>query len=210
MLEFLKPFFGDKSLSFEQLQEAVGQSDVKPVNLSDGNYVSKDKYDAEIRKKDESIETLKQTSEKHKNDLSELKNLLEKAGTNETELKNTLGKISEMEQRAEQDKADFDKRLEQTRRDAAVKVFASDIDFSSKTAKKGFIEAFLATNPEIDGDTVKGGEDFLKKYMEDDPNAFNKSDEENGLPYIVDRKKPKPKPEPFNLTKTMIEKNRKE
>ena len=214
MLEFLKSFFGEKSLSFDELMEAVKGSDVKPVNLADGEYVSKSKYDAEIREKEKSIEELKKTAEQRKTDLSDLKSLLEKAGTNEDGLKTTLGKISELQQQAEKDKADFDKKIENARREAAVKVFASGFEFTSKTARKGFIDSYLATNPELNDDgEVKNGAEFLEKFTKDDPTAVKTAEEETEdetIPKFVDRKKPKPKPEPFNLTKAMLQANGKE
>lgn len=213
MLEFLKPFFEDGSLSFEQLQEAVKDSGVKPVNLADGEYVSKSKYDSESHEKDAAIETLRKTAEQRKTDLTDLKTLLEKAGTDENGIKSTLGKIDELKNQAETDKADFEKRIEKTKREAAVKVFASGIEFTSKTAKKGFIDAYLATEPELNDDgEVKNGEEFLEQFSKDDPYAVKKTDEsgEDGVPKLVDREKPKKKPEPFNLTKAMLKANGKE
>ena len=45
--EYLKPLFEGGPLSFEQLTEKLDASDgVKLVNLKDGGYVSKDKFDA--------------------------------------------------------------------------------------------------------------------------------------------------------------------
>ena len=45
--EYLKPFFEGGPLSFEQLTEKLdGAEGVKLVNLKDGGYVGKDKFDA--------------------------------------------------------------------------------------------------------------------------------------------------------------------
>ena len=45
--EYLKPLFEGGPLSFEQLTEKLDAADgVKLVNLQDGGYVSKDKFDA--------------------------------------------------------------------------------------------------------------------------------------------------------------------
>src|SRR5699024_1560698 len=45
--EYLKPLFEGGPLSFEQLTEKLDAADgVKLVNLKDGGYVSKDKFDA--------------------------------------------------------------------------------------------------------------------------------------------------------------------
>ena len=53
-MEFLKDIFGDKSLTFEELETALKDNkDIKLVNLASGNYVAKDKFDkAELKAKE--------------------------------------------------------------------------------------------------------------------------------------------------------------
>ena len=48
-IEFLKELFGDKSLTFSELENALKDSKtIKLANLADGNYVDKGKFDAKI------------------------------------------------------------------------------------------------------------------------------------------------------------------
>lgn len=52
-MEFLKAFFGDKAITYDELVQAINAYNgdeknkeklIKMVNLTDGGYVSKDKY----------------------------------------------------------------------------------------------------------------------------------------------------------------------
>lgn len=46
-MDFLKKLFGDKALTFDEFTKAVeGDKELKLVNLSDGGYVAKEKFDA--------------------------------------------------------------------------------------------------------------------------------------------------------------------
>lgn len=47
MLDFLKDTFGDKALTFDQLNERLSKNEaIKVVNAADGSYVPKEDYDA--------------------------------------------------------------------------------------------------------------------------------------------------------------------
>ena len=46
MIEFLKQFFGDEALTFDQLNEKLSADDsIQIVNVADGSYVPKEDYD---------------------------------------------------------------------------------------------------------------------------------------------------------------------
>lgn len=48
-IEFLKELFGDKALTYAELESAVsGNEKIKPANLADGGYVDKGKFDAKV------------------------------------------------------------------------------------------------------------------------------------------------------------------
>lgn len=49
MYDFLKKLFAEGALTFDQFVEALnGDKTIKLVNLSDGGYVAKDKFDAKV------------------------------------------------------------------------------------------------------------------------------------------------------------------
>ena len=67
-MEFLKSIFGDKALTYEELQTALKDNkEVKLVNLVDGKYVDKDKLDTKITElatANTTIQTLRDTVKK--------------------------------------------------------------------------------------------------------------------------------------------------
>lgn len=57
-MEFLKAFFGDKAITYDELVQAINSYNgdeknkeklIKMVNLTDGGYVSKDKINSNMR-----------------------------------------------------------------------------------------------------------------------------------------------------------------
>lgn len=67
-MEFLKSIFGDKALTYEELQTALKDNkEVKLVNLADGQYVDKKKLDTKITElatANTTIQTLQETVKK--------------------------------------------------------------------------------------------------------------------------------------------------
>ena len=82
-MEFLKSFFGDKAITYDELVQAINAYNgdeknkeklIKLVNLTDGGYVSKDKYTnletdlfgktTELTKANDLIEELKKSTGK--------------------------------------------------------------------------------------------------------------------------------------------------
>lgn len=78
MIEFLKEFFGGQALTFEQLSQAINTYNQENkdkafniVNLTDGKYISVDKYNAKVKELDTAnnqITTLNQTVKTHEGD----------------------------------------------------------------------------------------------------------------------------------------------
>ena len=66
------------TLTFEQFQTLMGTS--KFVDLTEGNYVSKLKYDSDIQQRDGQITTLNQTLESRGQDLANLQSTLKDVG----------------------------------------------------------------------------------------------------------------------------------
>lgn len=54
----------------------------------------------------------------------------------------------------------------------AVKTKAAELKFSSNAARNDFVRSAIETGMKMDGDTILGFDDFMKKYKEADPSAF--------------------------------------
>ena len=58
-MEFLKPIFADKSLTFDEFVNACAAGKIKLADLSGGDYVAKGKFDAQVDKLSAANETVK-------------------------------------------------------------------------------------------------------------------------------------------------------
>lgn len=150
-MDFLKQFFGDKAVTYDEFVQAVNayngdeankEKQIKLANLTDGGYVSKDKY--------LSLET----------DLSGKKSELEKANGLIEELKKSTGKDEGLQQKItdyETEIANLKRENEELKTENALKFAlmaagAVDVDYLVFKAKeKGEIK--LDTDGKIKGET---------------------------------------------------------
>lgn len=134
-MEFLKQFFGDKAMTYDEFVQAINayngdeankEKQVKLANLTDGGYVSKDKY--------LSLET----------DLTGKKTELEKANGLIEELKKGTGKDEALQQKItdyEKEIADLKEENEKLKTENALKFAlmaagAVDVDYLAFKAKE--------------------------------------------------------------------------
>lgn len=199
-MDFLKELFGDKTLTYDELANAVNahngneanrEKQIKIGNLGTGEYTSTAKYKA----LEESLNG-KQTELDTANGLiAELK----KSTKGNEELQ---GKITGYETQV----ADLQKQLAETKIKAAVKVAllsekAVDIDYVTyKLSEK--MNAESKTLELDENDNIKGWNDILSDLKTQLPAQFQKGDgkkyEENPLPQNP--------PEPEGVTKEQFDK----
>lgn len=185
----------DGTLTWEQFQTAMGDS--KFVDLTEGNYVSKQKHEDEISQKDTRISELTTTISARDTDLATLQQTLKDAGDVEA-LKKASADLAELQQRYDKETKDYQKQLTKQAYEFAVKEFANSKTFSSKAAKRDFTSAMLAKNLSLEDGRIIGAEDFVQIYAKDNADAF-----------VTPKTEPKPqfvsgpgKKEPAKLTLT--------
>lgn len=159
----------DGTLTWEQFQTAMGDS--KFVDLTEGNYVSKQKYDDEISRKDTRIAELTTTISTRDTDLATLQQTLKDAGDVEA-LKKASADLAELQQRYDKETKDYQKQLAKQAYEFAVKEFANTKTFSSNAAKRDFTNALLAKNLNLEDGRIIGAEDFVQIYTKDNADAF--------------------------------------
>lgn len=166
-------------LTYDQFENAVKESGAKFADLSDGKYVSKSKYDSDLKAKDAQIEsineqigTLNQTIATRDEDLGNLQKQLEAAGQDATKLAELNTQFSALQQQYDNDVKEYQSKMQKQAYEFAVKEFANTKTFSSKAAKRDFVKAMIASNLQMDGDKILGREDFLEKYSADNEDAF--------------------------------------
>lgn len=203
MIEFLKAIFNGNALTQEQFEAALPGANIKLCNLSDGNYVSKTKYENDLQSKKDNIQTLTDTIKERDDTLATLQKQLETAGTDKEQLEKLQGQFTALVQKAEADKKDYEASLKKVANKSACKEFAADLEFKTKANKEHFINYMIAQNLNMDGDKLIGAADCLEKYKAEYADSFKEEEEKNPNPHSVNRMKTPPATPEFNLTEFM-------
>ena len=176
----------DGMLSYDQFEAIAKEAGAKFADLSDGKYVSKSKYDADLKAKDtqieninSQIESLNQTVSTRDEDLKSLQKQLEDAGQDATKLSELNTQFNALQQQYDERQKQYDAqvksyedKMHQQAYEFAVKEFASTKDFSSQAAKRDFVRAMIAKNLQMEDGKILGREDFAEKYAEENEDAF--------------------------------------
>ena len=181
----IKEIFADRTLTYEQFTELA--KDAKFVDLSEGNYVSKNKFDNEISAKSKEIESLNTTIKTRDTDLNELQNRLKAASEDSEQLSTLSNEIEKLKSKYETDTKALEKQLAEQAYSFAVKEFANTQNFSSGAARRDFEREMLAQNLTMKDGTILGAEDFIKVYTATNADAFVKTEEKapNGKPMFT-------------------------
>lgn len=192
------------TLTWEQFQAAMG--DAKFVDLTEGNYVSKQKYDDELSQKDTRINELTSTISTRDTDLANLQQKLKDAGDVDA-LKQASKDLADLQKRYEKETKDYQAQLSKQAYEFAVKEFANGKNFTSKAAKRDFTQAMLAKNLQFEDGKIIGAEDFVQMYSKDNDDAFVKPVDPTPKPKFVGGTDGNKKPEKLSLSDMMRMKN---
>lgn len=169
----------DGALTYDQFEALAKEAGAKFADLSDGKYVSKSKYDADIKAKDtqlesvnSQIENLNQTVTTRDEDLKNLQQKLEEAGQDATKLAELNTQFSALQQQYDNDVKAYQDKMQKQQYEFAVKEFAATKHFSSKAAQRDFTKAMIERNLQMEDGKILGREDFANKYAEENADAF--------------------------------------
>lgn len=168
----IKELFGEGSLSYEEFEKAMKEKGAKFVDLSEGNYVSKDKFDNEVASKDGQITQLNDTIKSRDKDLKDLKAQLKEAGTDAGKLTELEKQFGDLQTQYKTDTENYKNQLNKQAYEFAVKDFANGKKFSSNAAKRDFINSMIAKGLQMEGDKILGADDFVTSYSTDNADAF--------------------------------------
>ena len=171
------------TLTWDQLVAAAGNS--KFVDLTEGNYVDKQKHTDELAARDTRINTLNDTIATRDTDLANLQEQLRAAGTDAEKLASLQGDLTALQSKYDTDTQAYQQQLADQAYEFAVKTYASGIKFTSKAAKKEFIRSMLDKKLKMEGEAILGAEDFRTAYAKDNEDSF-----------VVEQSDPEPNPEP--------------
>lgn len=160
------------TLTLEQFEAIAKEGNAKLVDLNEGGYVSKNKYEAELEAKSKEIETLNGTISTRDTDLTSLKEQLEAAGADASKLTELTAQFTELQNKYDSDSKAYKKQLAQQEYEFAVKEFANSKKFTSQAAKRDFVQAMINNGLKMDKGKIIGAEDFTTNYKTDNADAF--------------------------------------
>ena len=169
----------NETLTYEQFEELAKEAGASFKDVKDGNYVSKSKYDSDLRAKDneitslnEQLENLNSTIATRDTDLEGLKKQLEEAGNDASKLTELNNNLSDLQTKYENDVKEYQDKLSRQAYEFAVKEFANGKKFTSQAAKRDFTAAMIAKGLQMEDGKLIGGEDFVSMYSQDNADAF--------------------------------------
>lgn len=177
----LKEYFEsveDGKLTYQQLIDAIEDSGMKLADLSDGNYVSKQKYENDLQKAKDEIETLTGTITTRDTDLADLQAKLEAAGTDAEKLTTLSNDFTTLKGKYNDEVKAYKEQLKKQAYEFAVKEFASGKKFTSNAAKRDFINSMISKDLKIEDGKIIGADDFVAIYTQNNEDAFVKESKE--------------------------------
>ena len=170
------------TLTYEQFMSAATTGKAKFVDLSEGNYVDKQKYTDELAARDTRITTLDDTIKTRDTDLANLRQQLVDAGDDSTKLSEVTTKFTDLQKQYDKDTKAYQKQLKDQAYSFAVKTFTGEQEFTSAAAKREFERSMIARGLQMDGDTIIGATDFLNAYKQDNADSFKVETQTNNEP----------------------------
>ena len=178
---FEKATTENKALTYEEFESLA--KGAKFADLSEGNYVGKQKYLDELATKDTQINTLNETIKSRDTDLSSLQEQLKAAGTDTAKLEELTNSMSALQSKYDADVQALQGKLSAQAYEFAVRDYAAKQKFSSNAAKRDFIASMIGKNLPMENGSIMGADDFAKMYAKENDDAFVKE-------------QPKPTPDP--------------
>ena len=161
-------------LTYDQFMALTQESKAKFVDLSEGKYVDKQKYDDDLSARDTRIKTLDDTLKTRDTDLGNLRTQLEAAGTDAEKLSKLTTDFTDLQSKYDKDTKAYEKQLKDQAYKYAVKEFTDKLNFTSQAAKRDFVKSMMEKNFTIENDVIVGANDFVTAYTKDNADAFVK------------------------------------
>lgn len=161
MFDYLKKLFGTteegkpEAITFEELEKRLGENDIKIVNLSDGGYVSKEKYDA----KNTELNGIKEQLENANNEIQSYKDM---------DIDGIKQASADWQKKYTEETEALTKRLEAQERSHKEEMFLKNYKFTSKAAEAGIKALFEQEEFKLKDGEFLGAKDFMNNLMEDD------------------------------------------
>lgn len=154
----------------------AGQTDktkhVRFADLSEGGYVSVDKFNSQVNTLSQQVKDLQGQITKRDTDITGLQDKLTAAQADATKLADVQTELSGLKSKYAQDQQEWAANVTKQRKEFMLREKANGLQFSSAAAKRDFIGQATGKDFQLDGDTLMGYEDFLTKYKAENPGAL--------------------------------------
>lgn len=178
-MDFLKGLFSEgEALTYEQLVAKAQAAKINAVNLSDGRYVSVDKFNDKVNALTQQVTDLNGQLAQRDTDMTGLKETLAAAQADAGKLAEAQNALTNLQNQYTQAKDAYETKIQRQAYEYRIREEAGKLKFSSGSAKRTFIQDALAQDFKQDGETLLGYNDFVAKYKADDPTAFIADDPE--------------------------------
>lgn len=163
-------FNGSEALTLEQFRSKLG--DAKFVDLSEGNYVSKKKYEDDLAAKVKEVETLNGTISTRDKDLADLQTKLAEAGTDAEKLATLNTQFTDLQSKYDAEVKNYKAQLSKQAYEFAAREYAGKQKFTSEAARRDFIRELNEAGLKMDKNGIMGADDFKTRYAEANKDAF--------------------------------------
>lgn len=171
-MEFLKTFFKDGALTYDELLTAVKEAKMNVVDISDGSYVSKTKFDNKVNALSQQVTDLQEQVTQRDTDLAGLNEKLTAAQADASKLSDAQAELTGLQSKYETDKQEWEAKSARQAYEFMVRERANALKFTSPAAKRDFIGQANEKGFKVDGESLLGYDDFVTKYTADNPGAL--------------------------------------
>ena len=179
------------TLTYEQFEALTKEHKAKFVDLAEGNYVDKQKYNDDLSARDTRITTLDNTLKDRNTDLANLQQQLSVAGTDAAKLTELTNNFTELQKKYDSETKAYAKQLKDQEYKFAVTEFANKQNFSSQAAKRDFISSMLAKKLQVENGVILGATDFMNAYSQENADAFKvEQEQQDKKPHFAGPTKP--------------------
>lgn len=171
-MEFLKTFFKDGALTYDELLTAVKEAKMNVVDIADGSYVSKTKFDNKVNALSQQVTDLQEQVTQRDTDLAGLNEKLTAAQADASKLSDAQAELTGLQSKYETDKQEWEAKSARQAYEFMVRERANALKFTSAAAKRDFIGQANEKGFKVDGESLLGYDDFVTKYTADNPGAL--------------------------------------
>ena len=154
----------------------AGQADktkhVRFADLSEGGYVSVDKFNAQVNGLNQQVKDLQGQLASRDTDITGLQEKLTAATADASKLVEVQQQLTGLQAKYTKDQKDWETKTTKQRKEFMVREKANGLKFTSEAAKRDFLGQANVKDFQLDGETLIGYNEFFDKYKAENTTAF--------------------------------------